>query len=1051
MKEKVLLFIMFFYGLHLSFGQAPKLDRLFGTNGIVTADLGERYDYSGTAKKVLLQSDRSIYLIIQIFGQTIISKRNLNGLADTSYGDKGFTSAEIIYTNDAILQPDGKIVLVGTTGEDFSVIRYNIDGTLDNTFSSDGKQTTNFVATNVDEAHAVAIQSDGKIVVVGETDYYSYFGTIDRIAIVRYNVDGSLDKSFSGDGIELDETFTFGTANSVAIQKDQKIVVATAGEENSDFHPFLVRYKPNGSLDSTFGNNGTESTIATGEAKSIAIQSDGKIVAMGSNFNVARFNTNGSLDNSFSKDGKQTTDFDGQTGSSNSLAIQSNGKIILSGYTGAYSNYNFALVRYNSNGSPDNSFSGDGKQVDDFESKNDIANSLALQTDGKIVVAGSAFIRYNTDGNLDNAFNKNGKLPTNVNSGYTVYTSSKIQKDEKIVVAGQTWNGSNFYSFLVRYNRNGSIDSTFSAVGIQQIELSLIEIANDGKIVVARGDTTLARYNTDGSPDHSFSKDGIQQNDFKIASIAIQNDGKIVVAGGSYDFTVARYNLDGSLDKSFSDDGKQTTIFYDPNEEDNGELEQVSSYASFIVIESNGKIAVIGRYEAFDQYNNSPRGVIAYYNTDGSLDSTSRFEIPNINSYTNGDLTGVAIGSNDKIVIVSNFDEHPYGENKHVVLIGSNFSRDLDLPFSYYSVAVQDDGKIILGGPVVARYNADGSIDSTFGNNGKQSPVVNVNSIAISENKLYAVGSLSNNGGVVGAAARYLLNNSSNTPPTVSLTTPTNNATYLAPAAHIKLSAAATDKDGAISKVEFYNGTTLLHTETVLPYGFVWRNVPLGNYILTAKATDNTGAVTTSAAVHISVVPNKAPAVSIIKPDNNQSFAAPGYIHFEAAASDVDGRITNVKFYNGSTLLRIEYQYPYTYAWLNVAAGTYTITAVATDNWGAHTASAPVTVRVTSPDAMIVSSRTLSANRKTSLNDAFGIRLSPNPVINTVNLYTKGLQQNKRLTVSILSVSGITVKMFETGSDARSIQLDVSSLASGVYMIKVVNAKDVFYKQFVKL
>lgn len=186
-------------------------------------------------------------------------------------------------------------------------------------------------------------------------------------------------------------------------------------------------------------------------------------------------------------------------------------------------------------------------------------------------------------------------------------------------------------------------------------------------------------------------------------------------------------------------------------------------------------------------------------------------------------------------------------------------------------------------------------------------------------------------GDFYGNIARYLLDNS-NTPPTVTLTTPANNATYLAPAAHIKLSAAATDADGTITKVEFYNGTKLLHTETVIPYGYVWRNVLLGNYTITAKAYDNSGNVTTSAPVHISVVPNKAPIVSITSPANNQVFADTATIRLIAAASDTDGRITSVKFYSGTTLLRTEFKLPYTYNWANAAPGTYTITALATDN-----------------------------------------------------------------------------------------------------------------------
>ena len=288
-------------------------------------------------------------------------------------------------------------------------------------------------------------------------------------------------------------------------------------------------------------------------------------------------------------------------------------------------------------------------------------------------------------------------------------------------------------------------------------------------------------------------------------------------------------------------------------------------------------------------------------------------------------------------------------------------------------------------------------------------------------------------------------------PPTVTLITPTSHATYLAPAADIKLSATASDADGTITKVEFFNGTHLLHTEHVVPYGFVWKNVPLGNYTLTAKAYDNSGLVTTSAPVHISVVPNKPPTVNIIAPKNNQPFAAPAYIHFEADAKDLDGRITRVEFYNGSTLLRTEYKYPYTYVWKNVPLGTYTITAVAIDNWGAHTTSAPVTVRVVPQNAQIVSNRSSSVHDKTDIEEAVGLRLVPNPGIDIVNIYTTGLRQDRQATLSVIASSGVAMRTMEIKSLNKVIPLDVSLLRSGVYTIKLISGDRILYKQFLKL
>jgi hypothetical protein len=280
------------------------------------------------------------------------------------------------------------------------------------------------------------------------------------------------------------------------------------------------------------------------------------------------------------------------------------------------------------------------------------------------------------------------------------------------------------------------------------------------------------------------------------------------------------------------------------------------------------------------------------------------------------------------------------------------------------------------------------------------------------------------NGAHPGLGSAFIeVKDNQNKPPTVSLSTPTNNATYIAPA-NVKLTATATDKDGTISKVQFYNGTRLLHTEYVAPYSFKWSHVPAGKYTLTAKATDNSGLVTTSAAVHISIVSNKAPTVRIIKPHNNQSFAAPAYIRLKAKAKDPGGRITRVEFYNGTILLRTEYKHPYKYVWKKVPAGTYTITAKAYNDKGLSATSKPVKIKV--KNASIVS-RPSSVNSKTDLNDALSLRLSPVPARSTLQIYTKGLQLNKPSTISVISATGVVLKTIQSNASDKVVQLDVSS------------------------
>jgi hypothetical protein len=189
-----------------------------------------------------------------------------------------------------------------------------------------------------------------------------------------------------------------------------------------------------------------------------------------------------------------------------------------------------------------------------------------------------------------------------------------------------------------------------------------------------------------------------------------------------------------------------------------------------------------------------------------------------------------------------------------------------------------------------------------------------------------------------------------NQSPIVNITSPSNNASFNAPAS-ISVTASASDADGTISKVEFFNGTTLIGSATQSPYTISWSNVAAGTYSLTAKATDNGGASTVSAPISVTVkaiVVNQAPTVSITSPSNNASYNAPASISFTASANDADGTISKVEFLNGSTSIGSVTKSPYSVTWSNVAAGTYTITAKATDNSNATTSSSSITVVVKS-------------------------------------------------------------------------------------------------------
>jgi uncharacterized delta-60 repeat protein len=381
-------------------------------------------------------------------------------------------------------------------------------GALDLGFNGTGTVLTS-IGGNGDQGSAVAIQSDGRIVVAG----VSFSGMNNDFAVVRYNTDGSLDTSFDGDGKVTTSFGTDSIVNSVAIQSDGKIVVAGGNFTGAAFDFAVVRYNANGSLDTSFDGDGKVTTpIGIDEmAQSVAIQSDGKIVVAGWTFNgggaggdvaLVRYNTNGSLDTTFNTTGKVVTPVGSNDDGANSVKIQPDGKIVAAGYSiNASSNTDFAVVRYNTNGSLDTSFNGTGKVTTPVLSSDDNASSAALQSDGKIVVAGRssnganfdfALVRYNTGGSLDTSFDGDGKVTTPIGSGFDEASSVAIQPDGKIVAAGSSNNGSSFDFALARYNVNGGLDTSFNntgkvttPVGSNDDRALSVALQADGKIVAA--------------------------------------------------------------------------------------------------------------------------------------------------------------------------------------------------------------------------------------------------------------------------------------------------------------------------------------------------------------------------------------------------------------------------------------------------------------------------------------------------------------------------------------------------------------------------------------
>jgi uncharacterized delta-60 repeat protein len=315
----------------------------------------------------------------------------------------------------------------------------------------------------------------------------------------------------------------------------------------------------------------------------------------------------GSLDSCFGTGGKVTTKISAGEDVARSVVTQADGKIIVAGFTDWNGSPDFAVVRYNTDGSLDTSFDGDGKVTTDFFGKSDYGLTVKLQTDGKIVVAGIsnnyfAVARYNSNGSLDNSFDNDGKVLTDVSAlGNQFSTSMNIQQDGKIVVSG----GGNYFGFpstpvnVVRYNADGSLDDSFDGDG--RVILSEINygggiaIQNDGKILItgsANNRLVVARLNTDGSLNSAFGTNGVATfpNETGIDEgykLIVQPNGKILVAGSSrqtqggqpYGMLV-RFDSNGIFESSyygtnsndlyFQPDGKIVTVGFDYNYLPNG-------------------------------------------------------------------------------------------------------------------------------------------------------------------------------------------------------------------------------------------------------------------------------------------------------------------------------------------------------------------------------------------------------------------------------------------------------------------------------------------------
>ena len=392
----------------------------FGTGGVVTADPTPGDD---EVRALAVQADGKIVAA----GGGAVARFNPDGTPDLTFNGTGARTLTG-NARDVAIQPDGKIVVAGLGGPvgnyDFYLERLLPDGTPDPTFSGDGVVLTGFKkgGAATDRIYDIALQADGRIVAVGEINGDGQWG------VARFTASGALDTSFSGDGWltdPLDKRATNEWANAVAVQSDGRIVVAGGARRDATLRDWVVaRYTLSGTLDSSFGTGGKawvdfgpEAGLAWTPETSyldMALAPDGRIVltgeSSGDRLGIARLTAAGALDPTFAGNGLLLTVPVGWThvapNEDHNVTVQADGRLVVS-VNGAGTT---AVGRLNADGSADASFDGDGWRTFDFGSPSGVAHAVLVQPDGKILVGGVvnndgqslfALARFNPDGTLD--------------------------------------------------------------------------------------------------------------------------------------------------------------------------------------------------------------------------------------------------------------------------------------------------------------------------------------------------------------------------------------------------------------------------------------------------------------------------------------------------------------------------------------------------------------------------------------------------------------------------------------------------------------------------
>jgi len=679
----------------------------YDINGVLTARWNSGLPVSPEA--TLLQPDGRMLVVGSNNNYFNIARYMANGNPDPTFSTDGsalitfgLLNEQCVATSLA-LQTDGKILVAGSCNMNIALVRLTASGELDTSFSSDGRLTTDLGKNET--AHAVFVMPDSTIVVVGNTWTFS---TQRSLVLVRYLTDGTRDITFGTNGVV---TNSRGKANTAKLTPEGQILIV--GDTNSG-DMFITRYS-NDTPDYAFGMLGA-TVIDTGAAESgqdAALLPGGQIIIAGtSTLNgitsgmLVRLSPNGEADPAFGNAGVITNLPDPYA----AISITPDGKLIAAG-----GDSDFALVRYDMNGLPDLTFGGG--MLQHHSTSTDEGQSLILQPDNRILVVGSGVMRYTSDGQIDSTFGTAGRAA--LAPGQRMDYGIALQPNGEILTAGSVWNGSDMDLAVARYTSVGVLDTTFGTAGVAVVDIGGIDttwgvaLQPDGNILVIgttdignTQDLVLARFTHDGRIDTSFGQQGrvitnIGGTDTGRA-LALQPDGKILVVGsttlaGDQDIVLVRYTTDGALDPSFANAGIATTDFA-----------SLIDAGIALAVQPDGMIVVAGT-------TRQPLLVSGA----GVAVQTEHDEVALARYWPDGSLD-ISFSGDGKV-------------KTHILPDGNSAWVANDIDNVIGSVLVQNDGKILVGGHTnykdgvttttfasftLARYLDTGVLDSSFGRQG---------------------------------------------------------------------------------------------------------------------------------------------------------------------------------------------------------------------------------------------------------------------------------------------------------------------------------------------